>query len=66
MLKAIKIDKAKPYAVSQRYNVSKDSVYRLVTAFDKERAKDEPITEDVLRAFAKSRNKKGGQTVSSK
>lgn len=36
MLKAVKIDNQKPYAVSQQYDVSKDVVYRLVAAFEKQ------------------------------
>lgn len=64
MLKSIKMDNEKPLAVANQYDATKDRVYRLVAAFDKQRAPDEPITEEVLRAFANSRNKKGGQTVS--
>lgn len=32
MLKAVKIENAKPFAVAKQYNVSKDTVYRLVAA----------------------------------
>lgn len=59
MLKAVRIDKKKPIAVSREYNVSKDSVYRLVAAFDKEMPKDEEMTDEKLKSFVRNQNKKG-------
>lgn len=43
MLKAVKINNQKPYAVSQQYDVLKDVVYRLVAAFEKQHPKDQPM-----------------------
>lgn len=65
MLKAIKMENVKPFTVAKQFDVTKDRVYRLVAAFDKGRATNEPITEETLKSFANTRNKKGGQTVSS-
>lgn len=64
MLKKIKIDNLKLYAVSHHYNFPQANLYRLIAAFDKQMLEGEPVTEEKLKQFVISRNQHGGKTVS--
>lgn len=65
MLKAIKMDNVPVLAVARDHGVTKDVAYRLSAAFDRnETTKNEPISEETLRAFVTTRSQKGHPKVS--
>lgn len=65
LLKAIKIDNKKPYAVAVEFEIPKTNVYRLIAAFEEIYPKTEAIDEEKLKKYVSSRNKQGVKSVSS-